>query len=376
MTHGLLHKHKNLQKKQSMMDFTSSLYLGMQHNSTEISAWGQLSSGVPAALFEPAQSKLLGSLIANNQGLESGFVAPSTLHIYHDLYSLLSKQWVTVFIDENVYPTSEYNIEKLFLKNIPVIRFRHLDAANLQKLVIAKTRKYSKPVVITDGWCPQCGRAAPLNIYTAILDHFGGYIIVDDTQGLGIFGKKNGKEIYGTGGGGILKWLNVNSHNTISITSLAKAFGVPVAVISSTKSFITAFKNNSQTTVYSSPASSVHINAGLQALHTNSIIGDCRRQRLFKNITLVKNILNEKGIKTGGGIFPVQSLNFRNPHTANIVFEKLSKRGIKTVLTTGHDRHIQTICFVICYQHNIDELKKLSCSLQHILCAANIRWDK
>ena len=98
-----------------MIDFTSSLYLGIKHSSEELRVWQHLTSGVPSALFEPQQSKELAYQIARLQGNEHGLLAPSTLHLYHDLYSLLSKQPVTVFIDEKVYPVSKYGIEKLFV---------------------------------------------------------------------------------------------------------------------------------------------------------------------------------------------------------------------------------------------------------------------
>src|SRR4051812_45921214 len=111
-----------------MVDFTSSLYLGMKHASRELTPWPQLTTGLPAALSEPVESKQLGQQIARLQGLEKGVSAPSTLHLYWDLFGFLGKQKISVFIDEAVYPVSRYGIERLQVKGIPIYTFRHLDA--------------------------------------------------------------------------------------------------------------------------------------------------------------------------------------------------------------------------------------------------------
>src|SRR6266487_3621373 len=225
-----------------MIDFTSSLYLGMRHSSNELLGWQQLTTGVPAALYEFRRSEQISQQIAQLQGLEKGISAPSTLHLYWDLYGFLSTQQIVVFVDEKIYPVSKYGIERLIVKKIPIHLFRHLDANHLSELVERKLQKFKLPIILTDGWCPQCGRPAPIKDYSEILKPFKGNIIIDDTQAFGILGERRSNAVYGNDGGGILKWLDVNDQNIITITSLAKAFGVPMAVISGNATFISAFK--------------------------------------------------------------------------------------------------------------------------------------
>ena len=344
-------------KNDFMIDFTASLYLGMQHSSAELEGWSQLTTGKPSALFEPPQSKKLASKIANLQGLEAGYIAPSTLHLYYDLHSFLSQQKVMVFIDEKVYPVSKYGIEKLYLNNIAVHPFRHQDAAHLVQLVNTKIKKRYQPVVITDGWCPQCGRPAPLDLYAEILKPYGGFIIVDDTQAMGIFGKRNSQQGYGSGGGGILQWLNVSAPNVICISSLAKGFGVPLAAISGSASFIDLFKTKSQVMECSGPPGLVHLAAGLHALQINKYNGDKRRAQLFKNVSMMKMLLNAKGVRLNGGVFPVQSLNFNGVNKADAVYNNLLKDGIETVLTAGHKKAETAVTFIITSKHTRDEIE-------------------
>ena len=39
-----------------MLDFTSSLYLGLHHPSRSLAPWGRLTTGVPAAMGEPPEA--------------------------------------------------------------------------------------------------------------------------------------------------------------------------------------------------------------------------------------------------------------------------------------------------------------------------------
>jgi 8-amino-7-oxononanoate synthase len=355
---------KSLYKNQAMIDFTSSLYLGMKHSSAELSGWQQLTTGVPAALYEFSRSKQISKQIAQMQGLETGISAPSTLHLYWDLFGFLSAQQIVVFIDEKIYPVSKYGIERLIVKKIPVYFFRHLDAHHFSQLIESKLQKFKIPIVFTDGWCPQCGKPAPIKNYSQILKPFGGKIIIDDTQAFGIFGERVSEIIYGSGGGGILKWLNIHDNNIITIVSLAKAFGVPMAVISGNKTFISAFEQSSETRANSSPVSMAHLNAGLNALKINQNSGDQRREKLLHNVLLIRKELKKSGINLDGGIFPVQSISNMPPQKLFNLFEKLNGNGIRTVLVSTHIQHHPAISLIIRYDHLEEEIKRLTHSFK------------
>ena len=347
-----------------MVDFTSSLYLGMRHKTAELLKWSQLTTGVPAALWEPVKSREIGRAIAHMQGLETGRLAPSTLHLYWDLYGFLSNQNITVFIDEKAYPVSMYGVERLSVKNVPVYFFQHLNAKYLSHFIRTKLKTASTPVVITDGWCTHCGQAAPLAEYAEMVSRRGGYIIIDDTQAFGILGEKITNAAYGNGGGGTLKWLNVDGPCIISIVSLAKGFGVPIAAISGNKTFISEFIDRSETRVHSSPVSIADLHAAINALSNNFFSGEERRKKLLNNVVSIKKGLNQLGISLTGGMFPFQTINNLPPNQISNLFQKLTANGIKAILTANHINSLPVLSFLINSTHVKEELQALISSVK------------
>jgi 8-amino-7-oxononanoate synthase len=343
-----------------MIDFTSALYLGMKHSSTELNGWEQLTTGVPAILNEPSISLQVSKYVARMQGLEEGIAAPSTLHIYSDLFELLKKKRIVLFIDEKIYPVSKYGIEKLQSNQARVQSFRHFDAAHLNALVKANVSDGVTPVIMSDGWCPLCGKAAPIQKYISSIRQLNGTILIDDTQAFGILGEHQHEKMpYGKGGGGILKWLNIHDDSIVTVTSLAKAFGVPMAVIGGTSAFIAAFKESSRTRIHSSPVSIVHLQAALNAFRANYNKGDLLRNKLWQNICLFKNKINQKTVLTGGGIFPVQNTRCRSSNETIRLYERLKKNKISTVLLSLHNEHIPVISFIIRPDHTPGQIMEL-----------------
>lgn len=355
-----------------MIDFTSALYLGLQHQSNSLPPWQSLTTGVPAALYEPHQNHQLAMHIAQMQGIGAGVVAPSTLHVYMDLFHLLSSLNVALFIDEKIYPVSLYGIQQLLIKNIPVHYFSHQNAPHLSYLISKHAYTKKLPIVLTDGWCPQCGKPAPVKDYQQLIKLYGGQLIIDDTQAFGILGKRISEGFYGTGGGGILQWCNAGADNTITIVSLAKAFGVPMAVISGRKTFLKAFVHNSETRVSSSPVSNAHIAAGLQAVGINQILGNEKRKQLYHNVCHLKKTLKHAGFYLKGSYFPVQTVANLQPQKVYSIYKNLIANGIKTVLVNGHLQQGPSIAIIIRADHSTKEIDALANNIKKLNSALSL----
>src|SRR5262249_24891366 len=137
----------------------------------------------------------------------------------------------------------------------------------------------------------------------------GGYLVIDDTQALGILGRHpTSAAPYGSGGAGSTVWHGIDGPGLIVANSLAKGFGAPLAVIAGSGPLISKFKKLSSTRVHCSPPSLAAIAAGRRALYINASEGDSLRSHLLKLVRRFRDRLRQLGLAASGGLFPVQTL--------------------------------------------------------------------
>lgn len=293
----------------AMLDFTSALYLGLRHPSGSLRPWAQFSTGRPAALATPATQVQMVQELAELQGCERASLGPSTLHLFWDLFKVLGNGRVGIYLDAGVYPIARWGVERAAARGVPVQCFPHHDAKALRQRLRQDASRRLRPVVVTDGFCPGCGGPAPITAYLESTRAFGGYLVLDDTQALGILGHSPGPDAsYGRGGGGSLRWSNVSGPEVLVVSSLAKGFGVPVAVLAGSNAMVQWFEDKSETRVHCSPSSIAVIHAAEHALAVNEKHGDALRLRLAQRVRYFRNRLAQIGWPTTGGLFPVQTL--------------------------------------------------------------------
>ena len=117
-----------------LLDFTSALYLGMRHASRSLEPWEQLTTGVPSALAAAPGTELVARSLAALQGCERATLAPSTLHLFWDLFAVLADNPIAIYIDAGAYPIARWGIERAASRGVPVRSFRHHDADALRRL--------------------------------------------------------------------------------------------------------------------------------------------------------------------------------------------------------------------------------------------------
>lgn len=349
-----------------MPDFTSALYLGFHHPSASLRPWSGISPGHPAAFREPASTDKIAAKLADLQGCERGVLGSSTLHLFWDLFGQFAKKPVHIFFDVELYAIGRWGVERATGLGIPAHPFRHLNAENLREKLNERLEPGLEPVIVTDGFCPDCGRAAPLRRYTEILEEYGGRIVIDDTQALGILGHlPDSSAPYGQGGGGILRWCGIESSDVVVISSMAKAFGVPIAILSGSGSAIRDFKERSQTRVHCSPPSIANICAAEHALMVNGKRGDGLRAKLAYMVGRFRKGAANAGFSLTQGIFPVQSLDPGDAESAMDLHKRLTRRRIQTVLRKNATGKLQ-ISFLINARHTVEDIDIAIESLQAI----------
>ena len=314
-----------------MLDFTSALYLGLRHASASMPPWAQLAPGVPAALETPALARAVADELAGLTGTERATLAPSTLHAFWDLFGILTSSSTVIFVDAGAYPIARWGVERAVSRGVSAWTFAHHDPADLWRRLAEVPGSRRRPLVVTDGLCPGCGRLAPLSQYLERVREFGGQLVVDDTQALGILGRVAAAcAPYGEGGGGSLRRHCIVSPDVLLVSSLGKGLGVPMAMLGSSAATIARYEDRSATRVHCSPPSFAALHAASQAIQQNQRSGDRLRLRLVQLVRRLRRGLRALGLPTGPSLFPVQALGAAgiSPSTLHARLERLGIRAL------------------------------------------------
>lgn len=354
-----------------MLDFTSSLYLGLRHPSTSLRPWVQLTSGVPAALATPPLAKTVARNLAELVGAERATLSRSTLHAFWDLFVSLGEKDTAIYLDAATYPIGRWGVERAMCRGVPVRFFEHHHPADLLRRLTKDVRQGWRPLVVADGFCTGCGRLAPIRSYLAMARRFGGTVVLDDTQALGIFGNSPTVAMpYGSGGGGSLCANRLAGAPVILVSSLAKGFGVPMAMVAGSFNHVVRFEARSTTQIHSSPPSFADLHAAASALKLNRKSGDATRARLMILILRFRAGLRAAGIQLGSSLFPVQSLRLASNIDVMALHWRLQRIGVNAVLHRPACVPRAMLSFIITAHHTPDGIDH---AVAATVCAINAK---
>lgn len=340
-----------------MPDFTSALYLGLGHASHRLKGWGQLSLGRPAVLEEPPGAVQVAASLSQLQGTEAAVLLPSTLHLFVDAFECFATPGSAIYLDNGNYPITRWGAERALLRGIPLRTFARHDPRDLLRQLAQGAREGLRPLVVADGICPATGQLVPLGEYLEIARYFGGLLLIDDTQALGLLGSKaGGPAPYGSGGGGVLRYLGLTGPDLLVGASLAKAFGAPVAALSGSRRLIGHFNAHSLSRLHCSPPSVAVIQAAARALAVNTRYGDELRAQLAENICRFRQGVGRLEITVDGGLFPLQTLATPPGILAMEWQQVLMQQQIKALLLKSRADSPARLGFVINARHSARDI--------------------
>ena len=354
-----------------MLDFTAALYLGFRHPSTSLAPWASLTTGVPAALAVPIDAVAVAAAAGSLLGCARAALAPSTLHLFWDLFAALADEDASVHVDAGAYPIGRWGAERLCGRGIPVQTFHHHDPDALSAQLRECARRHRRPLVLADGYCPGCG-PAPISAYGGLAQRFGGRLVIDDTQAVGVLGARPTPAApFGRGGGGSLRWHGLEGANVVVGASLAKGFGVPLAVLAGDADVVEQFETRGDTRVHCSPPSAAALRAAEGALRLSRAVGDAVRARLADLVRRFRSRAALAGLPVRGGMFPVQSLD-PGPEAAQ-VHQALLAFGVRAVLHRPAHGGRPVISFVLNARHRAGDVDVAIAALVRALGARAAR---
>jgi len=361
-----------------MLDFTSVLYLGIHHAHHALAPWVRLTTGRPAATEPAPEGERLAQRLAQLLHCERAVLASSTLHLFWDLFDVLSAwERIAIYADAGTYPIVRWGVERAAAKGIQAETFQKRDSRALERLLRRSRGRGYRPVVVTDGICPETGQPAPLPDYLMLVREYGGYLVIDDTQALGILGKDPKPNApYGQGGGGTPAWHGIKGPELIIGSSLAKGFGAPLAVLAGNARVILEFENRSATRVHCSPPSLAVISAAHRALVINNRQGEHLRSRLAKLVCQFKDGLRQIGLMARGGFFPTQTLRAIAGVDTESLHRVLLGFGIRAISRQPRNSSSPALSFVITASHTQSDIGCCMDALQRACALIRREWGR
>ena len=206
--------------------------------------------------------------------------------------------------------------------------YPHLDMQALNTILESNTSKVNRVCVVTDGVFSMRGDHAPLHeIKTICSRHDENYeegviLIVDDSHGMGAFGKSGrGTEEY------------TNTKADVLIATLGKAFGVNGGYIASNTKVIDYLKETVPFYIYSNPITPAEAAAAIQALNIlDSAEGDKLLTHLRNLTSKLRYSLEKLGFETINGEHPIVPILIRDTDKTKALVKHLFENN---VLVTG-----------------------------------------
>jgi 8-amino-7-oxononanoate synthase len=189
----------------------------------------------------------------------------STLHLFWDLPALLAGRSV-VLVEQGTYAIGRGGAQRAAAARARVAEFAHHNPRALHRALLALAPG-RRALVVIDSVAPGDDDRSPMPEYAELAKRFGALLVIDDTQALGILGSEPDARLpYGYGGGGSLRHHGLRGSHLVVIASLAKALGVPLAVLAGSSAEVARFSAGSETRTHSSPPSTAALRAAERAV--------------------------------------------------------------------------------------------------------------
>jgi glycine C-acetyltransferase len=223
---------------------------------------------------------------------------------------------------EDVIFSDELNhasiIDGCRLSGAKIIRYRHCDAQDLERLLQENRQAYPKAMVITDGVFSMDGDIAPLDKIYAVSQNYETILMVDDAHGEGVMGE---------GGRGIVAHFGLHGKVDIEIGTLSKAFGVVGGVAAGNPLIVEWLRQRGRPFLFSSAVTVPDAAACLAAL---DILEESTElvDRLWENTHYFKAEMARLGFNTGQSVTPITPVMLGDAPVAQQFSRDLFEAGV------------------------------------------------
>lgn len=230
------------------------------------------------------------------------------------------------------------------LTKAPILRYRHNDMAELEKL-IKENMNYERKYIISDGVFSMDGDIADLKAVAELGEKYDCVTIVDDAHGEGVLGK---------GGRGVVNHFGLGERIDIEVGTLSKAFGCAGGFVAGSRDLIDWLKQRGRPFLFSNALSPSEVAGCLKAVELLERSEDLV-SKLWDNSKYFKANMKELGFDIGHSQTPITPVMLGEASIAHGMSKKLfedkvfamalgyptvpkGKARIRVMVSAGHSK--------------------------------------
>lgn len=321
--------------------FNSNDYMGLRHHpevkSAEHIASQEFGAGPGAVRFISGSLSIhreLEKALARFHGRDDAMVFSSAFATNMAvLFSLIRGQSKDTLVSDDVLVVSdELNhrsiIDGIRIANLPSEQravFKHMDLADLERILAENVGKRQRVLVVTDGIFSMLGEVQDLKALKTVLSRFdaqypqGVLLVVDDCHGVGACGATGRGTEELTGG-----------QADVLVGTLGKAFGADGGYVVANQTIIDYLRESSATYIYSNSISPGTAGAAVMAVQLfDQPTGKQLLAQSTKNTRALRRGLLEAGFKFAAeSQHPIQPLLVGDPAKSKALKKGLFDEGI------------------------------------------------
>ena len=199
-----------------------------------------------------------------------------------------------------------------------VIRFRHNDAADLEKRLRRLEKRNTNVLIVVEGLYSMMGDRAPLTDIVSVKNKYDAYLVVDEAHSLGVLGQ-NGR--------GLAEEANVEDSVDFIIGTFSKSLGAIGGFCTSNHPELNLIRYASRPYVFtasSSPSTVASTRTALQIMRSQPEL----RKQLWDNANFLYERLKDLGYNVGPEPSPIIAVGYDNVEEAFAIWNGLLELDI------------------------------------------------
>lgn len=244
------------------------------------------------------------------------------------------------------------------LSSATVIRFKHNDAADLDKRLCRLADNPGNKIIIVEGIYSMLGDQAPLGEIAAVKRRHGAYLVVDEAHSLGVLGAR---------GRGLAEQAGVEGDVDFVVGTFSKSLGAVGGFCVSDLEGFDVLRIASRPYMFTAslpPSVMASVTAALEAMRNDPGL----RTRLWENVDTLYDGLSLNGFTLGRQKSPVVAVHLPDVDVAVRTWYELLQAGVyvNLALPPATPNGTPLLRCSVCAAHSRDELETIVGTLVEI----------